>query len=155
MVGLTELYKRGAIGAMKDSFAYASRGSNLGSSIMGKLSFGLRALARNPALGRAVPGAVIGAGYGAFSDDTSVLGGALTGAAIGAGSVPLGRGARAGMSYYRGMRSMGQGRGRSAYVAMYGMGQDSARYIGGGFTKAYNTIKGLPSSATGLGFFPG
>lgn len=70
----------------------------------------------------AAAGAGVGAAYGAFSDNTSVLGGALGGAGLGAGGLFAGRFAKNMAGYY------GLNGAKAQTLAMQGMA--SARNMG-------------------------
>lgn len=125
----------------------------------GKLAGATAAYALRGGYGRTVGGAawggLVGAGWGAVSDDTSVLGGALMGAGIGAGGARYGgagwrvmdRAARTGRNTFRpGMNyfwkgAAGQARRdwRSALV----QGSASKAYIGGGLNKGYNKFRAM------------
>ena len=88
-------------------------------------------------------GAALGGAYGAFSDDTSVLGGALKGAALGAGGfAAVNRGMMA-AGGYRGARALGMGRGKSLGMGLAMMGRKSARDIGNTVTQGFNSFKGM------------
>ena len=91
----------------------------------------------------AIIGAGVGGVYGAFSDNTSVLGGMVKGAALGAGgraAYGLGRG---GMAMYGLGRGMGMGKGQAAWQAVAGMGRGAGSFIGTTTTKAYNGFRAM------------
>jgi len=112
----------GTIGQFFKSAAKTAKGTH---STVGRVaSFYAR---QGPAARNAIMGAGIGGLYGAFSDNTSVLGGMAMGASIGA-MVPS---ARAGISAFRGSRTIPGG------FARMGMGN---RLIGAG-RAAYNDAK--------------
>lgn len=130
--------------------------AGLGYGAIGKATSSLLRAAGGP--GRtAIGGAVIGGGYGAVDDDTSILGGALAGATMGAGAYGLARGgltfARATGRASRGFFTQGAGRSGAAMwnqaaspmeAATFGLGavgRQSSRYFGSMFNKAMNPIK--------------
>ena len=86
-------------------------------------------------------GGLAGGAYGAFSDDTSILGGMAKGAAIGAGVGVGGVGARA----YGKLRAGGFGAGKAASGAFKILGRRAGRFIGRSFgsNKTYGKINGL------------
>jgi len=87
-------------------------------------------------------GAIAGGTYGAFSDNTSVLGGALMGAGIGAGAYDGLKAAKRASTYYGGWRAAGAGRGKSAYRSIMGTAWDAKNKIGPSLkgNKAMNSI---------------
>lgn len=94
----------------------------------------------NAGLG-AIAGGIAGASYGAFSDNTSVLGGAVKGALGGAGLVGAARLGSVGMGAFGRARRRGLGVGASAYRGLSAMGRFSKNTIGNTLSKAYNPIK--------------
>jgi hypothetical protein len=89
----------------------------------------------------AIIGAGVGGIYGAFSENTSVLGGMVKGAALGAGGrAAFGAGA-AGLQRFRYGKLMGMGNGQAAWGAMQGLGRDARNLIGNTKSRAYNYIQ--------------
>lgn len=107
----------------------------------------------------ALYGGALGAGYGAFSDNTSVLGGALAGAGLGAAGLRYGMpGVRGAMSrwntaagsfasgaYRRGMSTLGAAGGRAVRSAVL----FDARRIQLMGNRAYNRIQSSMKGWTG------
>ena len=91
-------------------------------------------------------GAVAGGVYGAFADDTSVVGGALAGAALGAGAWAGSRMGIHALGKYGAGRAAGLGRGKAMGEALSDIGFSSKRFFGAnmGSNKAINEI---PSAA--------
>jgi len=132
------LHARGASAARGgNALKWAARESNaVGTSLGNRNSF------------NTIAGAAAGGAYGAFSDDTSVLGGMAMGAVAGrygGQAIRSGRGAMGALRSGVGAMgpvvpsSLGKAFGQSV---MYG-GGSSARLIGNDITKAYNGFKGL------------
>ena len=90
---------------------------------------------------RAITGATIGGLAGAFSNDTSILGGAAMGAGIGAGGTLIGRSAAKTYGSYQGMRAFGFGRGRSASFAASMLASRSKNFINNTRSRAVNAFK--------------
>lgn len=104
--------------------------------------------AANPYTRAAITGAAAGGLYGAFSDDTSVLGGAMMGAGVGYGGLLGYKAANIGLSH----AVLGHGWRRSVQA----MGRYSASTLGRTWSRAYNPIAGhvrsyFPRFAPGLG----
>lgn len=91
----------------------------------------------NPALS-ATMGGIAGSTYGAFSEDTSILGGALAGAGLGVGLMHT---ARAGATYSR-LRGAGVGmtRKEAATRTANAFASQTNRYIGRTLSTASNKI---------------
>lgn len=87
-----------------------------------------------------IAGAALGGSYGAFSNNTSVMGGALTGAGLGLAARPAYFGARAGAGMYNIARGMGMGRGQAAWQGFAGIGRGSAQLIGNTANRAINRV---------------
>jgi hypothetical protein len=118
----------GALPAAK-ALSWMSRRGTIGLSTMG---------------GSAIGG--IGGGmYGAFSDDTSVLGGAIKGAGLGAGLGALGGVGRIGYTHYAGSRAAGLGAGQSAWTSVKTLANDAKSFIGKSFSsnKTHGKMNGL------------
>lgn len=98
----------------------------------------LRGLPRYAKLG--IAGAALGGTYGAFSNNTSVMGGAAVGAGLGLAARPAYFGARAGMGMYNIARGMGMGRGTAAWQGLAGIGRGSAALIGNTANRAFGRI---------------
>jgi len=98
-------------------------------------------------------GGLAGGAYGAFANDTSMLGGALGGAALFAGGYGAGVLGRRGYGVYRGLTGMGQGRRTAANLAFQAMAGDSATLIGNTGRRAYGRIQAL--GARGRGWIRG
>jgi len=81
-------------------------------------------------------GAIAGGTFGAFSDNTSVLGGALAGATLGAGAY----GAYGAGKAYKGLRSAGMGRKDAALGVVSGIGSNMNQMFGSRLTRAINPI---------------
>lgn len=147
------------------------RAENVGYMI-GKLQSSLRSRAGKLMTGaprgslsmhqRLAGGAAIGGAYGAFADDTGVLGGALAGAGLAGPGFGL---ARAGMGTYRAARgaggflgvgsgAVGMGRMNAAGFAgqamarklgnyggyLFGQGRSAQRFIASSYNRAVNPI---------------
>jgi hypothetical protein len=109
----------------------ARQGTHLGSAL-GWTGLGLaRGAAMNPYLRSAGLGAVAGGTYGAFSDNTSVLGGALGGAA-------LGYGGRMGFQAAKIASRLGSA---GAGARLSAMGRYAKGHIGNTLDRACNPIK--------------
>jgi len=93
----------------------------------------------------AAMGGVAGGTYGAFSNDTSVIGGALGGMALGAGALGATRLGQRGAGVYRGMgpKGMGLGRGQAAGMAAHAMAGTASRFIGQSYAQASNGFNAL------------
>lgn len=117
---------------------------------LGRAGIGVARSAWANPYGRAgVIGGGLGAIYGGFSDNTSVLGGMVKGAGLGIGArAGYGMG-RAGMGMYNLSRGMGMSKGQAAWQAMAGIGRGSAAFIGSTARRAYN-----PISSTLKGYLP-
>ena len=150
----------GVRNALAEKFATASIGmgpgyfSRYGARALGFMSIVTRGgeEARTAFGGAANMRTAIGAGaggtYGAFSDDTSVLGGAAYGAGIGRYGFSGG-----GVASWKKLRSnvgiggtarAPSGYARSAVGFMAGGALGSKRLIGSDLTKAYNGFMGIP-----------
>jgi hypothetical protein len=94
-------------------------------------------------------GAAVGGVYGAFSDDTSVLGGALGGAMLGAGAWGAAKIGGRGMQVYSKMGGMGATRGQAIGAAFDDLGRTSKRFLGArlGANKPVNPVAS-PTKAT-------
>jgi len=111
----------------------ARSGSTLG-SIFGRTGVAAAGAATmNPYARSAALGAGVGGMYGAFSDNTSILGGATTGAA-------LGYGGRVGWQAGGIARRMG---GLTSGKAWTAMGKYTKGHIDNTLTRAYNPIRNL------------
>jgi hypothetical protein len=84
-------------------------------------------------------GAGLGAVYGGFSSDSSVLGGALKGGAMGL-SAAFGVRAAKRWNY---LRAGGIGSGQTAWNAIRRTGAEAGRLIGNTSHRAYNSFKSL------------
>ena len=118
----------------------------LGKEAIGRLGAGImgRYAAMNPMAKRAMWGGIAGAGYGMFSDNTSILGGAALGAGLAGPGYRLGRaGYRAGMAAFRG----GGGAGAIASAALAGMGASSKGMFGSAYNQAINGFSAMGSAA--------
>jgi hypothetical protein len=103
---------------------------------------GFRSLSKMSNAGlTSVGGAFVGGTYGAFSDDTSMVGGALIGAGIGGAGYGAARLGKRGMTAYGAMRHAGFGRSEAASFAMNRMGKMTARFIGNTYSRAAAPIK--------------
>jgi hypothetical protein len=107
------------------------------------------ALMSNPAM-LATTGAAAGGLYGAFSSDTSMIGGALTGAGLFAGGYGLSRLGAAGYSSYGKAMARGLTRRDALSVALNRMGNKSMRFIGTTRTRAINAFQGMKSGTANL-----
>lgn len=91
-----------------------------------------------------IGGAAIGGLYGAFSDNTSVLGGMAMGAGLGAAGLGAAKLGRKGYRAYMGARmSSGVGRRAAMGAAVGAMGAMSSRFIGSSYNRAVNGFQGL------------
>lgn len=116
-----------------------------------------RALTKGARMG---PGMFIGGGaaaggiYGAFSDDTSVIGGALGGAMLGAMAYGGARFGGRGMQVYSKMGAMGASRGRALGAVVDDLGRQSKRFFGAGLQSnaAVNPITSSVKATKGLTF---
>jgi hypothetical protein len=128
--------------AMRNAFAGGARGTTgLAAAGAGDI---LRYTAGMSNLGlTATMGGVTGGIYGAFADDTSVLGGALGGAMLGAGGYGGAMLGRRGLRAYGGFRRAGMGAGQAAGQAFGVMGDVSSAYIGNTARRAYNSFSGF------------
>lgn len=95
----------------------------------------------------ATTGAIGGGVYGAFADDTSVLGGALMGAGLFAGGYGAGRLGARGIRGYSLARRYNLGRGQAAGVGMRAMGRMSQRFMGSMYNRAVNGFQGMAGNA--------
>ena len=111
----------------------------------GLMSRGFGSFAAMEPIGqRAVVGGVAGGMYGAFADNTSILGGAMIGAGIGAGSVGVDSLGRTGYGAYKSaMMAPGLGRGKATADAFVAMGQQSRGFIGNTSRRALNGFRAL------------
>jgi hypothetical protein len=117
---------------------------------LGALGVGARAAWANPYGKAAIIGGGLGGIYGAFSDNTSVIGGMFKGAALGAGARGAYTAGRAGIGAYNISRGMGLGKGQAAWSAATGLGRGAGSLIGNTARRAYNPIKStLKSLKTG------
>ena len=92
----------------------------------------------------ALMGGAAGGAYGAFAEDTSVLGGAMMGAGLGMAGLGATRLGQRGISTYRGVRAGGSAsRSQAAGLAFRAMGAESRSYIGNSLTRATNRFNGL------------
>ena len=94
----------------------------------------------NPYARAAITGAVGGGIYGAFSDNTSILGGMAKGAALGTGLRGGFAAGKVGAAMYRMGRYGGRGVAGAATAAVLGLGKGSASLIGNTAKRAYNPI---------------
>jgi hypothetical protein len=114
------------------------------------IGMGARAVWASPYGKLGLAGAALGGTYGAFSNNTSVMGGAFKGAALGMAVRPAVRGARAGMGMYNMARGMGMGRGVAAWQGLAGVGRGSAALIGNTANRALGRVSSyLPRFAGG------
>lgn len=132
----------GILGKQYNKFdAKDTIGALIGQGFTGAAQKGLtRYAGMGRAAQRSIAGGTLGGMYGAFSDDTSVLGGAMMGAGIGAGSAGVGYGIRAGRRYGR---MYGAGYGGQVSAGVRAMGRASGRFIRNTITKPYTSIQGL------------
>jgi len=135
-----------AFGYMASATAYgAARTGGLASDIFGIANRGAYGMVgASSTAQRAVAGGALGGAYGAFADDTSMLGGAAMGAGMGAASVSAGRGLGRGYNTYkrlRGLSGVNIGRGQAGWAATVGAGQDSKKFIGNTMSKAYGSFR--------------
>lgn len=120
----------------------------LGAAALGGKAWGGLAKFAGTQLGkRALWGAGVGGAYGAFSDNTSMIGGALTGAAIGAAGPSVARVSRAGINAARYTRG---GAAQRAAAGAFAMGRASRRMFGSAMNRAVNPISGLGSAFLGF-----
>ena len=98
----------------------------------------------------AMGGGLAGGVYGAFSDDTSVLGGIAMGAGLGAGGYGAVKAGIKGYGRYSMARQAGFGAGQSLGAATFLAGQDAARFIGNTYSRAMNPIRGLSGGVSGF-----
>lgn len=156
MTGLRGALTRGAggLGSLSNRlFAAGGTGAagvarGLGGGLTGAAGLGLGRMARmgTPGL-MGTMGAVGGGVYGAFADDTSVVGGAMMGAGLGAGGYGAARVGARGLGAYRGVMAGGSAsRRQAAAVAMGAMGGMSRQFIGSSYNRAMNPIKGMYGS---------
>lgn len=123
----------------------------IGGDILRNIGAGVGGISKMSDAGMwATVGALGGAGYGAFSEDTSVLGGALMGAGIGFGGVASAKLGRVGMGAYRAARAGGLRRGAAASMGMQAIGSHSRSFIGSSYSRAVNGIKSTLSGRFGL-----
>lgn len=117
----------------------------------GLIGRGLGGLSRMSNTGlSALAGGIAGGTYGAFSDNTSILGGALGGAALGAGALGATRLGQMGLGRYAAARAGGRGithlagglgRRQAAAAGIRHMGRMSSRLIGRTGRQAFNGFK--------------
>jgi hypothetical protein len=145
MAILQDLLKRGAKGLAGGSLSMLGReGAMAGAAGMGMnyAARGMNWMANNPYARSALVGAGVGGVYGAFSDNTSVLGGMAMGAMAGAGGRGLFNAGKYGVGTYRNMRNMfGQGRGAALADTFSAMADKSKSLIGNTITKASNAFR--------------
>jgi len=106
------------------------------------LSSGAAHMANSPYTRSAVLGGIAGGTYGAFSDNTSVLGGIGMGAGIGVGGRFAGRVGRDWWRAFAVNRGKGMGAGQAGWVATKLRAQDASRFLAAKYTMARNTMKG-------------
>ena len=112
---------------------------------------GLRGISKMSNVGlSAMGGGLAGGVYGAFSDDTSVLGGIAMGAGLGAGGYGAVKAGIKGYGRYSMARQAGFGAGQSLGAATFLAGQDAARFIGNTYSRAMNPIRGLSGGVSGF-----
>ena len=107
------------------------------------------AVARNPIMSSAIGGAAIGGTYGAFSDNTSILGGAFKGAGIGAAGMGIGLG---GAHFFKNFQQFGPrstGFGNRLYRSACATAADFTSGAASRMTRASNAIQGLANRLPG------
>ncbi|MBW1802320.1 MAG: hypothetical protein JRJ85_16520 [Deltaproteobacteria bacterium] len=138
----------GSVGARQTAMAYGARGASVGSQAFAGIAGANRAGAR------AVVGGVAGGTYGAFSENTSIMGGAAMGAGLFAGA-PLavtrgGSRLRAMGGIYGQARGMGMGRGQAAWGVAAGQGRNASQYIGNTANRALGRINSSLKAKAGF-----
>ena len=113
---------------------------NIGDAIRSNKAINLSGLAAS-----SIGGGLAGGTYGAFSGDTSILGGAIKGAALGAAGYGGVQAGIAGYQRYSAGMALGLGAGKSLSAAAQLASRDSMKFIGNTKTKAINGFNALKS----------